>query len=154
VAVIVGGIYAFSHQSGSNLPAYLSACVTGSNSYHAHVHLAVTINGQNQIVPGQVGINGACLHPLHTHSTDGVIHVEPGEDRTFTIGDFFLAWGQPFNSTQLMSTKYPPGQVSMTVSGNPHPELWNYVIPRNAQATGNPCSDTPCQETDVVVALI
>ena len=154
VAIIVGGVYFLTHQSASNLPPYLAECVNGSLAYHSHAHLSITINGIDQLVPGQIGINGACLHPLHTHSTDGVMHVEPDQNRTFTLGDFFLVWGQPFNSTQLLKEKYTTG-LSMTVNGGPpDSSLWNYVIPKNAQYTAqNACSQSSCQEVDIKITL-
>ncbi len=157
VATIAVGAYVLSNQSKSSLPAYLAECVTGTNPYHAHVHLAITINGLTQTVPAQVGITGGCLHPLHTHSTDGVIHIEPDQNRTFTLGDFFMIWGQPFNSTQLMFQKYTsPSQLNMTVTGVRNAELWNFPIPRNAEAGGNPCSLVPtslCVDTEVALTL-
>jgi len=154
VAIIVGGVYFLTHQSASNLPPYLAECVNGSLAYHSHAHISITINGIDQVVPGQIGINGACLHPLHTHSTDGVMHVEPDQNRTFTLGDFFLVWGQPFNSTQLLKEKYTTG-LSMTVNGGPpDSSLWNYVIPKNAQYTAqNACSQSSCQEVDIKITL-
>ena len=153
VAIIVGGVYFLTHQSASNLPPYLAECVNGSLAYHSHAHLSITINGADQPVQGQIGINGACLHPLHTHSTDGVIHVEPDQIRTFTLGDFFLVWGRPFNSTQLLSQKYTTG-LSMTVNGISETSFWNYIIPKNAQYTAqNACSQTSCQEVDIKITL-
>ena len=154
VAIIVGGVYFLTHQSASNLPPYLAECVNGSLAYHSHAHLAITINGIDQLVPGQIGINGACLHPLHTHSTDGVMHVEPDQNRTFTLGDFFLVWGQPFNSTQLLKEKYTTGLLMTVNGGPPDSSLWNYVIPKNAQYTAqNACSQSSCQEVDIKITL-
>jgi hypothetical protein len=153
VAIIVGGVYFITHQSSSNLPPYLAECVNGNLAYHSHAHLSITINGIDRQVPAQIGINGACLHPLHTHATDGVIHVEPDQNRTFLLGDFFLVWGQPFNSTQLLSQKYTTG-LSMTVSGVSNTSFWNYTIPRNAQYTAsNACSQSSCQEVDIKITL-
>ena len=152
IAIIVGVTYFLTHQSTSNLPAYLNECVTGTNPYHAHVHLSIVLNNVNQTIPALLGINGGCLHPLHTHSTDGVIHVEPDTNRTFTISDFFLIWNQPFNSTQVLTQHFTQGQVQMTVNGVSHPELGGYVIPQNAKAVGNDCSASPaCQFVDVVI---
>ena len=94
-----------------DLPYYLNVCVSGAGqAYHAHAHLSISINGAQQAIPGDVGRNGGCLRPLHTHSADGVIHLEPDSDRTFKLGDFFLVWNQPFNATQFMSQKYSAGQ--------------------------------------------
>src|SRR6267143_272147 len=156
VAIIVGGIYALSNQSKSNLPDYLNVCVGGAGqAYHAHAHLTISINGAPQAIPGDVGRNGGCLRPLHTHATDGVIHIEPDQERTFKLGDFFLIWNpnQPFNATRFMNQKYSAGQLTMTVNGISDQSLQNYVFPRNAQFATDTCSVGSCQNVDIAITL-
>lgn len=63
---------------------------------HIHPSLAITVDGRNEIVPGNVGVVSTCMAEMHTHEADGVIHlesVEPG--KTFTLGQFFAVWGKP-----------------------------------------------------------
>jgi len=43
---------------------------------------------------GQVPMK-RCLYWIHTHTPDGIIHIEAPQDRSFTLGDFFNIWGQP-----------------------------------------------------------
>jgi hypothetical protein len=84
--------------------------------YHIHAHLAIFANGQEQQVPQGIGIpdpqvqqtvqgpfvaSGKCFYWLHSHATDGIIHIEAPEQRTFTLGNFFDIWGQPLSSTQV-----------------------------------------------------
>jgi hypothetical protein len=45
--------------------------------------------------------SGTCFYWLHTHAADGVIHIESPVKRTYTLGDFFNVWGQPFGPRQV-----------------------------------------------------
>jgi hypothetical protein len=99
--------------------------------YHIHAHLAVFKSGQPYTLPAGVGIpgskavdtnqgpvasGGSCIYWLHTHTTDGVIHVESPTKRIYTLGDFFDEWHQPLTSTQVASLA---GPVTAFVNGKP-----------------------------------
>ncbi len=145
------------------LPGYLDQCPTGTPAYHAHPHLAINISGSPYLVPAFLGITGSCNRPLHTHATDGVIHVEPSELRDFTLGNFLTIWGNTandpqfaiLNSTQVFNNAH--GTVTMTVDGNPYQgDMKSYLLPRNAgdptTTSGNPCSSAPnCVPTNIVI---
>lgn len=79
----------------------------GSESFvnHVHSHLDLFVDGQRQEVPAQVGILSSpyCLFWLHTHSTDGVIHVESPTKKQFTLGQFLDIWNQTGSSKGLFS---------------------------------------------------
>jgi hypothetical protein len=67
-------------------------------AYHIHQHLDVFLNGKHITVPQCVGIYGCYasfvyLTELHTHRTDGVIHVEAPSNKHYTLGTFFAEWG-------------------------------------------------------------
>ncbi|HSR25902.1 MAG TPA: hypothetical protein VLW53_20285, partial [Candidatus Eisenbacteria bacterium] len=52
---------------------------------------------------------------LHSHTADGVIHVESPVQRTFTLGNWFDVWGQPISTTRVagysgLVTAYVNGQ--------------------------------------------
>ena len=82
-----------------------------------HVHLAVFIDGAEQLIPFGVGISqpwqvsdngdgpfvvdGGCFYWLHTHTDDGVIHIESPVRRRFTLGDFFAIWQVPLSQDQV-----------------------------------------------------
>jgi hypothetical protein len=88
-----------------------------STIFHIHVHLALFIDGQEQLVPYGIGIgqpwqvsdsaegpfveDGTCFYWIHTHTEDGVVHIESPIRRTFTLGDFFSIWQQPLSPTQM-----------------------------------------------------
>jgi len=82
----------------------LSCTTDAAVTYHVHAHLTITINGQDQTVPAQTGLSPTCQHPLHTHDTSGVIHIESPSKRDFTLGDFFAVWGKDFTATKILDT--------------------------------------------------
>jgi len=63
---------------------------------HHHANLLIYVDGQQFPVAAGIGYNPAAnvLSPLHTHATDGVIHIESA-DPTFqpVLGQFFDVWG-------------------------------------------------------------
>jgi hypothetical protein len=84
--------------------------------FHIHAHLTVFDRGQPRTVPYGIGIRaprllntpagifvsaGACFFWLHSHSADGIIHIESPVTRTYTLGNFFDVWGQPLGPNQV-----------------------------------------------------
>lgn len=69
-------------------------------NYHVHTHLDVFVDGREQSIPDNVGrLNSpSCLYWLHTHSMDGLIHMEAPQTREFTMGQFLDIWRQTSNS--------------------------------------------------------
>jgi hypothetical protein len=53
---------------------------------------------------------------LHTHASDGIIHVEAPRQQTFTLGQFFAVWGVPLSKSQL-GTRH--GTVTAFYNGKP-----------------------------------
>ncbi len=92
------------------------SCQTGEQTlFHIHAHLAIFVNGKARQVPAAIGIpdaqaqqtpnglfiaTGTCFYWLHTHSADGIIHIESPVQRTYTLGNFFDEWGQPLGPAQ------------------------------------------------------
>ena len=70
---------------------------------HYHAHVDVIVRGVRVIVPAGVGIDAArhLISPLHTHDTTGIVHIESEKDIPFTLGQFFVEWGQPLTSTRV-----------------------------------------------------
>jgi hypothetical protein len=76
-------------------------------NYHVHAHLDVFVDGQKQQIPSNIGIlssPSSCLFWLHTHSSDGVIHVEAPQTRQFTLGQFLDIWKQTRDSNGLFNS--------------------------------------------------
>lgn len=64
---------------------------------HIHPELKITVNGENEIIPANIGIDGDCMSEIHTHDETGVVHAESvviGKIKDFHMGQFFSVWGQ------------------------------------------------------------
>jgi hypothetical protein len=87
------------------------ACQTNEQlAYHVHAHLSIYVNGQSVSLPANIGIasDRSCIYWLHTHRTDGVIHVESPNANKYSLRTFFKMWEDYFSSLgyplQLNST--------------------------------------------------
>jgi len=85
--------------------------------FHIHAHLAVFVNGRPGAIPEGIGIapprtseqttdgpfvlSGTCFYWLHSHTNDGVIHIESPIQRTYTLGNYFDVWNQPLSATRV-----------------------------------------------------
>ncbi len=84
---------------------------------HEHAHLTIVIRGQLRTVPAFLGITATQICWLHTHDGAAIIHVEAGDNRTFTLGDFFAVWGQPLGQTVIDGDRAGSGEsVQATVN--------------------------------------
>lgn len=74
------------------------ACIPGGHqnlAYHIHADLTVTIDGQQQTIPTNTGINSTCMAEVHTHDATGYIHAESVDRNSVqTLDDFFAVWGE------------------------------------------------------------
>ena len=86
-----------------------STCLDhGGLTRHDHMYLSIRINGEFATIPENTGINtGACnqeganMHVVHTHSSDGKLHLEMQTNETVELGVFFDIWGQHFDETGI-----------------------------------------------------
>jgi hypothetical protein len=90
---------------------------------HVHTHLAIFYHGKQVQVPQYIGmapgLGGGCLYWIHTHSPDGIIHVEapqlaPTGGSDFNLGILFDIWGQPLTPSDVAGLK---GRVTAYVNG-------------------------------------
>jgi hypothetical protein len=101
---------------------------------HEHAHLAIVIRGQLRTVPANIGITATQICWLHTHDTSGIIHVEAGDSRTFTLGDFFAVWRQPLSATVLDGETAGSGEaIQATVNQQPHLGAPETIVLRDKQ---------------------
>lgn len=125
--------------AGSNNPLPdingISCDALESTLVHIHVHLAIFVNGQEEQIPFGVGIgepwqvtdsdegpfvtDGACFYWIHTHTQDGIVHIESPIRRRFSLGDFFAIWQMSLNENQVGPAQgavitYVNGQRSST----------------------------------------
>lgn len=112
--------------------AYANPPMDSMGMMHFHPSLTLVVDGKQETVPAQIGIDPTLWHehsldsygmtgmaPLHTHDTSGTIHVESYVNRYYTFGEFLDIWG-------LDTSGYK--QVNMTVNGQPVSDYKNYIL--------------------------
>ena len=99
--------------------------------FHIHAHLAVFVEGRPRVIPEGIGIppprreqetpegpfvtSGSCFYWLHSHTRDGIIHIESPVQRTYTLGDYFDVWRQPLGPRRVGSAT---GAVTAYLDGH------------------------------------
>ena len=146
VPVPAGPALADTSKAATGQPVDGISCQTSEQTlFHIHAHLTIFVNGAARQVPAGIGIPGAqatqspqgpfietgtCFYWLHTHASDGIIHIESPVERTYTLGNFFDIWGQPLGPDQVGPAQ---GHVTAIYNG----QVWQgnpRDIPLNAQA--------------------
>ena len=81
---------------------------------HIHQNIEVRVDGIPQAIPLTVGAATDCLAEVHMHEGElGKIHVETTKaDHEFTLGQFFVVWGEPFDREGFTSTVFVDGATS------------------------------------------
>jgi hypothetical protein len=107
----------------------ISCGATEQLAYHIHAHLLAYVAGASRELPAGIGIPGSvsqqtsqgpvaaggqCIYWLHTHTADGVIHVESPTARKYTLGEFFDEWHQTLSASQVAGAR---GKVTAYVNG-------------------------------------
>ena len=114
----------------SNVPCGPSEVLTR----HEHAHLTMVIRGQLRPVPANIGITATQICWLHTHDTSGIIHIEAGDNRTFTLADFFGVWRQPLSQTVIDGEGPGSGEsVQATVNQQPYSGSPETIVLKNHQ---------------------
>lgn len=96
----------------------------GDESYHVHALLTVYRNGEQVPVPADLGLDErGALASLHTHTPDGVIHLEADDPYPYELGHVFTTWGVAFGDDRLGGdVASGDQQVHVYVNGEPAPD--------------------------------
>jgi len=127
------GDLALDRADAINLPAH------GSNlAMHEHVNLQVFVHGTPEQVPVDVGINDGGVASLHTHTSDGLVHIESGTVADFTLGQFFDVWGVRYTPRCLGAhCEDGTNELQVFVDGEPY--------------TGGDITEVPLDPESVIV---
>lgn len=103
------GIYVLVAPSFAKPPI---TCITAENHIHIHDYLRITIEGQDVVIPANVGILPAhnCTEAMHTHDSSGIIHIElaaSDANNNFTLGQFFKVWNFTYPTVTFNGTSHP-----------------------------------------------
>ncbi len=107
---------------------------------HIHQHLVILDHGKELAIPQNIGqpAGRRCIYWVHTHTPDGIIHIEAPKDRSFTLGDFFKVWGQPIDETHAATARAGKGsKLQVWVDGK--------------RFTGNPAAIKLTAHRDIVI---
>lgn len=101
---------------------------------HTHAWLHVYVDGKQETVPQNIGIDPATqtLAALHTHDAEGIIHMESDRPFDFTLGQFMAVWGIAFSKDRLGSLT-PKGdkQLQVYLNGKRVSDPVNVVMPEH-----------------------
>ncbi len=150
VATVIIAALALTHTASVTLPGYLNQCVPLDQKpvYISTPTMEIFINGQLFPIPAGIGVHSPCVRPINTRTTQDpeIIHIDAYENRTYTVGDFFLVWGETFgnqfalfNKDQLFFYKTGNGHnITMSIDGFPSRLYENSPFARNANASSSP----------------
>ena len=101
-----------------------------SGAIHWHPHLTIIIDGQQQLIPKDIGITSTAHYPFHTHEADGVLHMENNNPtrKTVILGYFFEVWGKEFSAECIFDYCTDKGTLKMSVNGKENTEYGNYFL--------------------------
>ncbi len=146
-AAIVGGIAYYGYEADTTVVSAFALidgipCETKEYlTFHIHAHLDVFVDGHTYAVPAFIGIKDkTCLYWLHTHNSDGIIHIEAPQTQDFELSQFLDVWkstgstpapsGDPIIyingqvvSTTLANTKLNAHDEIVLVYGTPPPNI-------------------------------
>lgn len=100
-------------------------CVVHSNLVaHFHPSLYITMQGEDKMLPGDIGIDTAVcpgeMHVIHTHSADNKLHVELAENAPVFLSLFFDIWNVTFPENLTFDPLFTyPTKVTISVNSEP-----------------------------------
>jgi hypothetical protein len=94
-------------------------CRSEVTTYHEHAHLTMINRGHPIALPAGIGIRDAhrCVYWLHTHASNGIIHIEAPRTFVPTLGTFFDVWGQPLSRRQIWNLTVGAGESMQVYVG-------------------------------------
>jgi hypothetical protein len=99
-------------------------------AYHIHAHLTIYIDGKPVTVPQGVGIatDQSCFYWLHTHTSDGVVHIEFPRNGSPTLGNFLDIWRQSFSQLGFRNELASSADWTVYVDGKKVTSDFNHLI--------------------------
>jgi hypothetical protein len=145
IIVVIGFIFWIIYSS-EKTPNYtvtdLDSSEIPQGQVHWHPKLTIKINNETIVIPNDIGsrtgrivdthLSGMRMSPLHTHESDGTIHLEnnnpSSKPETVTLGYFFYVWDKPFNETCIFEYCTDKGQLKMYVNGEESFKFGEYIM--------------------------
>ena len=108
----------------------LSACVQHTGvGMHIHPHVSITINGQPEKIPANIGVTPLCMRPIHTHDDSGTLHLEFKKPQLVKLEGFFQVWEKTFNEECIFdSCNGADKKVKLFVNDAENVDFGNYIM--------------------------
>ncbi len=103
-----------------NIPPIPEEDIVSKNGIHWHPKLSITDKGVPRVIPAGIGL-GVVHQQMHTHETDGTIHMEFSglvRKEDTKLAKFFEIWGEELDKNDL----------KMLVNGKEAPEFGDYLM--------------------------
>jgi hypothetical protein len=99
-------------------------------AYHIHAHLTIYIDGKPVAIPQGIGIasDQSCFYWLHTHTSDGVIHIEFPKQGSPTLGNFLDIWEQHFQQLGFHNELASSADWTVYVDGKKVTSNFNQLV--------------------------
>ncbi len=130
VLIVGGGIFSIGGFLATSPPP-LESEIISAQGIHWHTELSITILGQKQVIPANIGL-GIAEQPIHTHEEDNIIHLEFAgsvKKDDIQLRRFFEIWNRQFNQDCIFANcNGAEGTVKMFVNGETNFEFENYIM--------------------------
>jgi len=118
ISVIIVALLGWSYVSQVNDPSIIT-----TNGLHWHANISITVRGNNVVIPANIGISSTEMRSMHTHKTNGIIHMEfrgTVHKKDMMLKQFFKIWGKDMNSFGT--------NMQMTVNGKKNTQYGQYEV--------------------------
>lgn len=99
-----------------------------SGPIHYHVNLTIIVNGEQVLIPNNLGVRPGGHLPVHTHE-DGLVHWEVARPtvKNMRLGYFFdVVWGKKFSKDCVLD--FCGGNLTFFVNGVRNYDFDDYII--------------------------
>ena len=130
--IIIAAVYFSENQNqtpSANAIDGVNCDPTEAVTYHIHAHLDMIVDNKFVTIPQGIGIKpNECLYWLHTHTPDGIIHIESPTARIFTLGQIIHVWdATPGISTTFEKLTNNDANLKVFVNGNEVKESFDKI---------------------------
>ena len=129
VVVVFGGLLWWAGSASQPALVFVEdtnvACLpNGHQGLATHIHptLSITVDGEPERLPANIGVSGNCMAETHTHDSSGTLHIETATHarlQELSIADFFDVWNQPVEREGYDMTISVNGQEVSHISDVP-----------------------------------
>jgi hypothetical protein len=120
---------------GETLSEIMNLCVEHNVNLitRMYPHIRIVIDGKEEPIPANIGVEENCMRPVHTYDETGTIHVEAAKTVNIPLGEFFRLWKKEFSRNQILDhVRDAEHEIVMFVDGKPS-EAFGDLVMRDRQ---------------------